>query len=76
MIRSLDILTIVTVAVITAAYNYWARIRRMRGSKLPPGPPGLPLLGNILDFPKTEEWLAYKAMSREYGELGSLLETI
>ncbi|KZP22537.1 cytochrome P450 [Athelia psychrophila] len=38
----------------------------MRGSKLPPGPPGLPLLGNIFDFPKIEEWLVYKAMSRKY----------
>lgn len=35
--------------------------------RLPPGPPGLPLLGNILDVPGTYEWFTYHAWGRKYG---------
>ncbi|KAF7369886.1 Cytochrome p450 [Mycena sanguinolenta] len=33
---------------------------------LPPGPKGLPLIGNLLDVPKTQEWLTFIEMSRKY----------
>ncbi|KZP22542.1 cytochrome P450 [Athelia psychrophila] len=67
MINPLNIAaTSAVVLVVAVAGDRWSRNRRMRGSKLPPGPAGLPLLGNIFDFPTTEESLAYKAMSRKY----------
>lgn len=34
--------------------------------RLPPGPKGVPLLGNIFDIPKKREWLAYQRWSREF----------
>lgn len=46
--------------------NYFERRRRPR---FPPGPPGLPIIGNILDLPKGQEWLAYQKWGIAYGEL-------
>jgi hypothetical protein len=45
-----------------------SRLRR-RGVPLPPGPRGLPLVGNVLDFPQKEEWLGYDALTKQYGAL-------
>jgi len=42
-------------------------VRQARGAKRIPGPPGLPLLGNLLSFPKAKEWLAYARWAEEYG---------
>ncbi|KAI0082000.1 cytochrome P450 [Panus rudis PR-1116 ss-1] len=44
--------------------------RRERG--LPPGPPTLPLLGNALDFPKSQPHLRFTEWARTYGEIFSL----
>lgn len=43
------------------------RLVKSRRSRLPPGPKGLPILGNILDMPKRHEWLTYTKWGREYG---------
>nr|BED42963.1 cytochrome P450 monooxygenase [Trametes versicolor] len=40
-------------------------VRRKR-QNLPPGPKGLPLLGNVFDVPKEFEWLAYEKWGREH----------
>lgn len=45
------------------------RLTRSRRSRLPPGPKGVPILGNIFDMPKGHEWLTYMKWSREYGKL-------
>ncbi|KAJ7634757.1 cytochrome P450 [Roridomyces roridus] len=34
---------------------------------VPPGPRPLPLVGNLLDLPKHEQWLVYQEWSRRYG---------
>lgn len=35
---------------------------------LPPGPQGLPLLGNALQIPLTYSWLAFTRWAQAYGE--------
>ena len=43
------------------------RYRNRRGLRYPPGPPGWPVLGNILDIPRSSPWLGYVEYSKKYG---------
>ncbi len=43
-------------------------IRRYTFSRLPPGPRGLPIVGNILDMPTTKPWLTFARWSELYGQ--------
>ncbi|KDQ54011.1 hypothetical protein JAAARDRAFT_113130, partial [Jaapia argillacea MUCL 33604] len=42
------------------------------GFPLPPGPPGLPLIGNLLDIPKDYMWLKFEEHCKNYGDVVSL----
>ncbi|KAI1785525.1 cytochrome P450 [Ganoderma leucocontextum] len=42
---------------------------RSAGRPLPPGIPGIPVLGNLFDLPKGSLWLGYRELSRRYGNL-------
>ena len=43
-------------------------LRAFRGRpRLPPGPNGLPVIGNVLDLPSEATWIALRDLSRKYG---------
>jgi hypothetical protein len=65
----LDVLVIVSsLAVFLAIRDYQIR----GGLPYPPGPPPLPIIGNLLDIPKEFSWLTYTQLSRKYGMCHSL----
>ncbi|EMD33615.1 hypothetical protein CERSUDRAFT_159814 [Gelatoporia subvermispora B] len=45
---------------------------RKKAGSLPPGPKGLPIIGNILDIPKSYEYKTFSAWGDTFGDLVSL----
>ncbi|KAL7277161.1 hypothetical protein ACG7TL_009007 [Trametes sanguinea] len=62
VLRGILLIVIATTFVLIA----W---RRFRTRPLPPGPPGLPILGNVFDIPKQYSWLAYRNLAAQYGDV-------
>ncbi|KAF8165086.1 cytochrome P450 [Crassisporium funariophilum] len=58
--------------VLAALFILKAIFRSSRQPLLPPGPKGLPLVGNILDMPSEKEWLTFAQWGETWGDLCSV----
>ncbi|ETN40993.1 uncharacterized protein HMPREF1541_02925 [Cyphellophora europaea CBS 101466] len=59
---------------IIGALMAWLLLSRIRATKpkLPPGPPRLPLIGNLHQAPKDYPWRTYQQWTKQYGPIISL----
>ncbi|KAI1782833.1 cytochrome P450 [Ganoderma leucocontextum] len=42
---------------------------RSRGRPLPPGPPSLPVVGNLFNIPGDRAWFAFRDLAAQYGDI-------
>ncbi|RPD61592.1 cytochrome P450 [Lentinus tigrinus ALCF2SS1-6] len=62
---------LVLVCLLVATFS-WSSLRwrrRSRGRPLPPGPPRLPIVGNLFNHPRTRRWEAYHELCSRYGDV-------
>ncbi|KAI7547780.1 hypothetical protein KC331_g4808 [Hortaea werneckii] len=64
------LLASIALLALTAIVYIYNRVKpHEAGKQLPPGPQGLPIIGNALQMPQRLPWLEFYRMSREYGPI-------
>lgn len=66
----MDIIVTISLAVLA---TFLLKKLTQRNLRLPPGPKGIPFLGNLLDMPTGASWATFSPMSKQYGEYSLFL---
>ncbi|KAI0767229.1 CyP450 monooxygenase [Fomes fomentarius] len=61
---------LLVIGCVVLCIRIWARKRRL--ARLPPGPTPFPLVGNVLDIPRTISAREYRRLSEKYGDIAYL----
>ncbi|KAE9404451.1 cytochrome P450 [Gymnopus androsaceus JB14] len=69
---ALDILILLDICVASLGLLFLRRIFGPKPSQLPPGPKGLPLIGNVLDMPTEKEWETFSQWGDAFGDICSV----
>lgn len=67
MFSTVDVLAVAIAGGISIAIAYRSWQSNKRRGPLPPGPRGLPLLGNMADLPDSQPWVALAKLGEIYG---------
>lgn len=61
--------TYLVVDVLAVAVATWLVLKMLRKNNqhFPPGPKGLPIVGNVLDMPSSQEWVTYSQWNDRWG---------
>ncbi|KAG1747258.1 cytochrome P450 [Suillus paluster] len=55
--------------LLSVSIRVWRQRRQRKGLPLPPGPKGLPILGNLLDINVSKPWLSYTDWAKKHGDI-------
>ena len=67
MLTAVDILAIIAALSLSLLWALVSDGAQKRNRHLPPGPKGLPIIGNFLQLPKDNEWEAFRDLGNIYG---------
>jgi hypothetical protein len=62
-----DVLLAVVLAICSCGLVYFVVLTSRRRLPYPPGPRGLPIVGNSFSMPSREEWVTYWKWSKDCG---------
>lgn len=61
-------ISLLDVALLGLALFLLSRVFKVkRPAPFPPGPKGLPIVGNVLDMPRSHEWITFSEWANKWG---------
>ena len=66
LFEDLSLVPLYVPILLTVLFAVWVTRKIRRHPPLPPGPAGLPILGNMFDLPKEKAWLKYTELAHHH----------